>query len=117
MISQNIPTNEIVLSRNAFNLLISAILVKYFGKSYFKMPGETSKILVLRCFFGVVAFFCGTWTLTVLPLSISFIIASLSPFITVVLSHLFLGVSIYRSDIVLMVFAYSAVVLIAFSSP
>ena len=92
-------------------------MVPYFSQPYFTMPLKTAKIMVLRSFLGIFTFFAGTWSITVLPLSISFIIASLNPFFTVLLSYLLFGKVVTRTEIALMVVAYAAVILIATSTP
>ena len=73
-------------------ILVSSMMVMYFGNDPFKeVPKELRLILLLRGFSGAMAFITVTKALEFLPLTIFQVITQIAPFSYAILAYVWLG--------------------------
>ena len=90
--SRGVVIYEFVFFRSFFNMVASAIIVKYEKKNFFAdIPKDLRPTLITRCLIGTFSFIIFSMAVKYLPLGIFFIIFNSSPFITVFLSYFWTG--------------------------
>lgn len=107
-----------MLFRNVFNFLAILPLLKLKGLHPVRdLPEGKGPTMYLRGFLGLVAYGLFAVCLTLIPISLTFILMQTSPFWTSIIAYWVNKEPIFKYEYVAMVVCFSAVIYITFSKP
>ena len=110
LVGERIPSQEIVLARNAFALVITWYLIKNAGISPW---GNNRKLLVVRGIFGFCALTCFYWSVTHIPLADATVIQYSNPVFAAILAALILKEPFSRREMLGAFLSLAGVVVLA----
>lgn len=105
----HMPVSELVFFRALISLSLCYVALRLKGLS---VVGKNLKILVLRGFFGTVSLFTLFYCLQHMPMAMAITLSQMSPLFSVLIAHFILNEKAHWSQAVLLLIAFSGVVLV-----
>ncbi|MFL5730409.1 MAG: DMT family transporter [Cytophagaceae bacterium] len=104
-----IPVSETILFRSVISFVLCIIILK---KKRIGLQGKNPSLLILRGVFGAASLLAFFYTIHHIPLGSAITISHLSPFVIVLLAHIFLGEKMRKVQWLFFVLSFAGVLLI-----
>jgi drug/metabolite transporter (DMT)-like permease len=104
-----VPVSEIILFRSVISLILCLSIL---WKNKIPLQGKKPSLLILRGVFGAASLLCFFYTIHHIPLASAITISHLSPFVIVLLAHIFLGERMRKIQWLFFLISFAGVFLI-----
>jgi drug/metabolite transporter (DMT)-like permease len=104
-----IPVSEIILFRSVVSFIFCLLIL---WKNKISLWGKNPSLLFLRGIFGAASLLCFFYTIHHIPLASAITISHLSPFVIVLLAHIYLGEKMRKIQWLFFVLSFAGVLLI-----